>query len=462
MHPNHRPPPPNTPFLGTPDELKELIDTAHSLGIQVILDVVHSHASSNSMDGLNMMDGSDSAYFLSGENGIHPKWGSRLFNYGDLEVLRFLLSNLRYFYEEFRFDGFRFDSVTSMIYTNHGLDASFRGNYEEYSDQHLDVNAIIYLMLANTMLHSIDSNILTIAEDVSGFPTLCRPVHLGGIGFDYRFAMSLPGMWTSLVEHQRDGEWNIHNILGIMSNRRINEKTINYVECHDQCFGIERPLVHRILGSRDQRDLCLVHSTPQAYKAVGLLKTIRLLTFAYASDGYLNFMGNEFAHPDWVEFPNSENEESFELARRRWELIDHTVNQHHFLARFDSAVNRLDERFQLLSIDKATLLVVEPSASIAVFGRGPLLIFVRFGCGTLLHTISVPVKDPGPYDVVLDSDAMEYGGQGMFDSSTLQMTGGREGSAGHVLQIQLPLRSAVVLCPSHLLLTTFHESCQVM
>ena len=106
---------------GTPEELKELIDTAHGMGISVLLDVVHSHASKNVEDGLNMFDGSDHLYFHGGEKGRHELWDSRLFNYGHHEVLRFLLSNLRFWMEEYQFDGFRFDGVTSILYTHHGI-----------------------------------------------------------------------------------------------------------------------------------------------------------------------------------------------------------------------------------------------------------------------------------------------------------------------------------------------------
>lgn len=106
---------------GYPDELRELVDTAHGLGLTVLLDVVHSHASKNVLDGLNEFDGSDHHYFHGGQKGTHKLWDSRLFNYGHHEVLRFLLSNLRFWMEEYQFDGFRFDGVTSMIYEHHGI-----------------------------------------------------------------------------------------------------------------------------------------------------------------------------------------------------------------------------------------------------------------------------------------------------------------------------------------------------
>lgn len=135
--------------FGTPEELKELIDTAHGMGIRVLLDVVHSHACKNVLDGLNLFDGTDHLYFHEGGKGRHDLWDSRLFNYSSHEVLRFLLSNLRYYMEEYQFDGFRFDGVTSMMYKHHGIGTGFSGGYNEYFGDAADVENIVYLMLVS-------------------------------------------------------------------------------------------------------------------------------------------------------------------------------------------------------------------------------------------------------------------------------------------------------------------------
>jgi 1,4-alpha-glucan branching enzyme len=82
---------------------------------------------SSANNSINQFDGSDHQYFHEGVRGRHELWDSRLFNYGSHEVLRFLLSNLRYYMDVFMFDGFRFDGVTSMMYTHHGIGASFSG-----------------------------------------------------------------------------------------------------------------------------------------------------------------------------------------------------------------------------------------------------------------------------------------------------------------------------------------------
>ena len=138
---------------GTPEELKELIDTAHGLGITVLLDIVHSHACKNVLDGLNHFDGSDHHYFHEGARGRHELWDSRLFNYGHHEVLRFLMSNLRYWMDVYQFDGFRFDGVTSMMYKHHGIGTGFSGDYNEYFGDDVDLDAVVYLMLVSESIY---------------------------------------------------------------------------------------------------------------------------------------------------------------------------------------------------------------------------------------------------------------------------------------------------------------------
>ena len=198
--------------FGTPEDLKRLIDTAHGMGIIVILDLVHSHAVKNINEGINSFDGTTYQFFHEGGKGEHPAWDSKLFNYEKEEVWRFLLSNIRYWLEEFRFDGFRFDGVTSMMYTHHGH-TSF-DHYEKYFEKDIEKSAILYLQLANTLTHQINTDAINIAEDVSGMPGLCRPIREGGIGFDFRLAMGLPEYWGKLVANQKDENWNVEEIWG--------------------------------------------------------------------------------------------------------------------------------------------------------------------------------------------------------------------------------------------------------
>ena len=213
--------------FGKPNELKHLIDTAHGLGIGVLLDVIHSHAVKNTAEGINEFDGTDYQFFHTGEKGEHPAWGTKLFNYGKHEVIHFLLSNLKYWQNEFHFDGFRFDGVTSMLYHDHGLGTAFT-DYSKYFSLNTDVEAITYLQLANELIHKNKPYALTIAEDMSGMPGMCLPIEDGGIGFDYRLTMGVPDMWIKLLKTQKDEDWNMHYIYYELTGRRPKEKCIGY------------------------------------------------------------------------------------------------------------------------------------------------------------------------------------------------------------------------------------------
>jgi 1,4-alpha-glucan branching enzyme len=92
------------------------------------------------------------------------------------------------------------------------------------------------------MLHEQYPNVITIAEDVSGMPTLCRPVREGGVGFDYRLAMAIPDMWIKLLKEKSDDEWDIGNIVHTLTNRRHLERSVAYAESHDQALVGDKTL----------------------------------------------------------------------------------------------------------------------------------------------------------------------------------------------------------------------------
>ncbi len=218
---------------GTPDDFKYLVDIAHGLGIKVIIDIVHSHASNNVNDGINRFDGTDHCYSHGGTKGYHSAWDSMIFDYSKYEVVRFLLSNLAWYLEEYKVDGFRFDAVTSMMYHHHGIGTGFSGHYQEYFGLQVDVEAIAYLMLANQLIHSLVQSAITVAEDVSGMPTLCRTVEDGGIGFDYRLSMFLPDLWIKMLKEVPDEDWKMGHLTHSLTNRRWKEKCVAYCESHD-------------------------------------------------------------------------------------------------------------------------------------------------------------------------------------------------------------------------------------
>lgn len=155
------------------------------------------------------------------------------FDYSKYEVKRFLLSNLAWWIDEYKVDGFRFDAVTSILYTHHGIDVAFTGNYSDYFGLQTDMDGIVYLMLANTLIHKIRPGSVTIAEDVSGMPTLCRSIKDGGMGFNFRLSMYLPDMWIKFLKEVPDEQWIMGIITHGLTNRRWKEKCVAYAECHD-------------------------------------------------------------------------------------------------------------------------------------------------------------------------------------------------------------------------------------
>ncbi|KAJ3331317.1 alpha-1,4-glucan branching enzyme [Blyttiomyces sp. JEL0837] len=368
---------------GTPEQLMELIDTAHGYGLTVLLDVVHSHTSKNVLDGLNMFDGTDHQYFHEGGKGRHDLWDSRLFNYGHHEVMRFLLSNLRYWLVQYKFDGFRFDGVTSMLYLHHGIGTGFSGHYDEYFGGQVDSESLVYMMLANGIMHKLHPHIVTVAEDVSGMPTLCRTVAEGGIGFDYRLAMAIPDMWIKIlkekkIHRKKDEEWDIGNIVFTLTNRRWKEPAIAYAESHDQALVGDKTLAFWLMDKEMYEFMSdLSPLTPIIDRGISLHKMIRLITYGLGGEGYLNFMGNEFGHPEWLDFPRAGNNSSFHYARRQYNLVDDKLLRYKYLNNFDRAMHQLENKYKWLNSGQFVSLKNEGD-KVVVFERGNLLWIFNF------------------------------------------------------------------------------------
>ncbi|XP_017202657.2 1,4-alpha-glucan-branching enzyme [Oryctolagus cuniculus] len=432
---------------GTPEDLKELVDTAHSMGIIVLLDVVHSHASKNSEDGLNMFDGTDSCFFHSGPRGTHNVWDSKLFAYSNWEVLRFLLSNIRWWLEEYCFDGFRFDGVTSMLYHDHGVGKSFSGDYSEYFGLHVDEDALVYLMLANHLVHTLYPDSITIAEDVSGMPALCSPILQGGGGFDYRLAMAIPDKWIQLLKEYKDEDWNMGNIVYTLTNRRYLEKCIAYAESHDQALVGDKSLAFWLMDAEMYTNMSvLAPFTPVIDRGIQLHKMIRLITHTLGGEGYLNFMGNEFGHPEWLDFPRKGNDESYHYARRQFHLTDDDLLRYKFLNNFDRDMNRLEERCGWLSAPQAHVSEKHEGNKIIAFERAGLLFIFNFHPSKSYTDYRVGTALPGKFKIVLDSDAAEYGGHHRLDHNTdfFSEPFGHNGRPNSLL-VYIPNRVALVL-----------------
>ncbi|ESW99598.1 hypothetical protein KL918_001470 [Ogataea parapolymorpha] len=440
--------------FGTPEELKELIDTAHSMGIRVLLDVVHSHASKNVEDGLNMFDGTDYCYFHSGGKGVHDQWDSRLFNYGSYETLRFLLSNLKFYLQEYKFDGFRFDGVTSMLYVHHGIGEGFSGDYNEYLSPNgsVDKESLTYMMLANDLCRQYgeleNCTITTVAEDVSGYPTLCMPRSIGGVGFDYRLAMSIPDMWIKILKHLRDEDWDIAAIAHTLTNRRYKEKCIAYAESHDQALVGDKTLAFWLMDAQMYTNMSvLTELTPVVDRGIQLHKMIRLVTQSLGGEAYLNFEGNEFGHPEWLDFPRQGNGESYHYARRQFNLIKDDLLRYKFLYQFDKAMNTTESKYTWLNSEPAYVSLKNEVDKVLVYERNNKLFLFNFHPTQSFTDYRVGVETPGCYKIILNSDRSEYGGHGRIDESksVFFTTEFPWNNRKNYIQVYLPSRCALVL-----------------
>jgi len=432
---------------GTPEELKELIDTAHGMGLTVLLDIVHSHACKNVLDGLNLFDGTDHQYFHEGAKGRHELWDSRLFNYGSYEVLRFLLSNLRFWVEEYQFDGFRFDGVTSMMYLHHGIGTGFSGGYHEYFGPTVDLEAVVYLMLANDMVHSLYPNIVTIAEDVSGMPLLCVPANKGGVGFDYRLSMAIPDMWIKLLKHKSDDEWELGNIVHTLINRRHGEKSIAYAESHDQALVGDKTLAFWLMDKEMYTNMSdLTEYTPIIARGIALHKMIRLLVHSLGGEGYLNFEGNEFGHPEWLDFPREGNGNSFHYARRQWGVVDNPILRYRYLNEFDKAMNHLEDKYGWLAAPQAYVSLKHEVDKVVVFERAGLLFVFNFHPTQSFTDYRAGVDVAGTYRIVLSTDEKRFGGfENIKTDVDFVTTDMPWNDRKNFVQVYIPTRTAIVL-----------------
>ena len=432
--------------FGTADDLKRLIDTAHKLGIAVIMDIVHSHAVKNEAEGLAKIDGNPNLYFYPGDRHEHPAWDSLLFDYGKDYVLNFLLSNCKYWLEEFHFDGFRFDGVTSMLYLDHGLGKAF-SSYADYYDGNQDTNAITYLSLANILIHQINPDAITIAEEMSGMPGLALPVKDGGIGFDYRMAMGIPDYWIKLIKEKKDEQWLPSSIYYELINRRKDEKTVSYCESHDQALVGDKTIIFRLADQEMYWHMMVGDNNYAIERAMALHKMIRLITLGTINGAYLNFMGNEFGHPEWIDFPREGNGWSYKYARRQWSLVERQDLKYRFLNDFDNAMIKTvstEPNFQNTPVEE---LWHQDSDQVLVFRRGDL-IFAFNWSPNVSYTDYGILAPAGQYQQILDSDAQDFGGNGFLDPDVKHFTNPDplyDPQGKGWLKLYLPARTAILL-----------------
>lgn len=431
--------------FGTPEELKALVDEAHGMGLLVFMDLVHSHAARNEVEGISRQDGTSSLYFHEGPRGEHPAWSSRCFDYGKPQVLHFLLSNCRFWMDEYRFDGFRFDGVTSMLYMDHGLARKFT-SYGDYFGSDLDEDALAYLTLANELIHRLSPDAVTIAEDVSGYPALALPAAEGGAGFDYRFAMGVADTWIELTKDVPDENWPIGRLWHELTNRRRDEGTISYAESHDQALVGDQTLIFRLVGERMYERMSATSEDITVERGIALHKMIRLATLGTAGHGYLNFMGNEFGHPEWIDFPREGNLWSYAYARRQWQLAEDESLRYRHLAAFDRDLMAFARAYGVPDGRDELLLHADEGTKVLAWLRAGLVFVLNFHPSRSFPDYWIPAA-PGAYRPVLDTDRRAYGG---FDRQApdIRHHTVTDRIERHFLSLYLPSRTAMVLAPT--------------
>lgn len=432
--------------FGTPDELRQLIDEAHGMGIAVIMDMVHSHAVKNEIEGLGRLDGSYDLYFHGDDRRIHKAWDSLCFNYGKDEVMHFLLSNCKYWLEDYKFDGYRFDGVTSMLYYSHGLEESFSG-YEDYYNDRQDLDAVCYLTLANKLIHEVNPKAITIAEEVSGMPGLAVEPDKGGYGFDYRMAMNIPDFWIKTIKELKYEDWDPSAIFWQVTNRRDDEKTISYVESHDQALVGDKTIIFRLIDEQMYWYMSKLSPSFVVDTGIALHKMIRLVTATTINGGYLTFMGNEFGHPEWVDFPREGNNWSHKYARRQWSLNEDPNLKYHYLSDFDKEMISLIKSVEDFPDIPITKIWEKREDNVLAYMRGNLLFVYNFNPTNSYTDYGVLVPE-GEYKVILNTDEKRFGGFGLTDDNLHHFShydGLYKKDHKGWLRLYIPAHTAVVL-----------------
>lgn len=424
---------------GTPDELRQLVDEAHGLGISVIMDIVHSHSVRNEVEGISCFDGTLYQYFHEGNRGMHPAWDSRCFDYSKNEVLHFLLSNCKYWLDEFHFDGYRFDGITSMLYNDHGLGTDFL-SYDQYYNGNQDEDAITYLMLANKLIHEFRPDAISIAEEMSGMPGIATPLKDGGYGFDYRLAMGVPDFWIKLIKEIKDEHWHVGDMFHRLSDKRKDEKVISYAECHDQALVGDQTIIFRLIGSNMYSDMQISSQNLYANRGIALHKMIRLVTIACAGNGYLNFMGNEFGHPEWIDFPREGNNWSFHYARRQWHLVDDPSLRYQALNEFDKDMIALVKKGKIFDFEPEPI-IRNNEDQVLLLKRGKLFFLFNFNPANSFTEYGFETTD-GEYKIILNSDASKYNGHNRIDDKMIYKTVSENNT--NYLRFYLPSQTCIV------------------
>jgi 1,4-alpha-glucan branching enzyme len=181
-------------------------------------------------------------------------------------------------------------------------------------------------------------------------------------------------------------------------------------------------------------------------RGIALHKMIRLITFSTAGGGYLNFMGNEFGHPEWIDFPREGNNWSYKFARRQWQLSENKELKYYHLAEFDRRMVQLHNDFKILEDHSVNRIYENNDDKVIAFTRGELLFVFNFSPSVSFTDYGIPVK--GRFRIVLDSDDPLFGGYDRISRSTVYLSVRKAErniiNAPLYLYLYLPSRTAIV------------------
>ena len=273
-------------------------------------------------------------------------------------------------------------------------------------------------------------------------PGMCLPIADGGIGFDYRLGMGLPDMWIKTVKEKSDEQWDIFQMWCDMCLRRPGENTIAYVESHDQALVGDQTMIFRLAGANMYTDMDKACHNPRIDRAIALHKMIRLFTLGGGGEGYLNFMGNEFGHPEWIDFPREGNGWSFHYCRRQWSLKDNGFLKYQWLGDFDEDMLKLTQENRIFDQRMGDLLLSKRPEKMLAFYRHGLLFAFNFSPSMSLTNVLIPVPQPGEYTVALCTDDEKYGGFNQIQHIAYPT---KDFDGVHYVELYLPARTAVVL-----------------
>ena len=305
----------------------------------------------------------------------------------------------------------------------------------------------MYLTLANKLIHAVKPSAITIAEEMSGMPGLAIPFRDGGIGFDYRMAMGIPDYWIKTLKEKKDEDWHPTSIFWELTNRRADEKTISYVESHDQALVGDKTVIFRLIDAKMYWHMTVGDTDPDVTRGIALHKMIRLVTLATINGGYLNFMGNEFGHPEWIDFPREGNGWSYKYARRQWDLVDRQDLQYRFLNAFDNSMVALVSGVHNFQSKPVRKLWEKDDDQVLAFMRGDLVFVFNFNPSKSFDGYGI-LAPGGVYSTVLSSDDTAFGGFGNIDTTVEHFTvpdALYEPAGVERLPLYLPARTALVL-----------------